>query len=262
MRAKFIVAIAILLGLPGFALAQPAEGFASGLNSARASGWVGGAQAGYNWQSGSVVYGIEADIAALGLKSTMDTTLLGDIFPPPTAHTTSSIDWYGTVRGRLGWATGPVLFYGTAGLAYGGTKLNSTIVDSFFATTLNSQSSSTKTGWVAGAGIDYRWTRNLILNFSYQYVDLGKTSLFGTTIGDTSLSQSIYARDRFQVVTVGLSWMFDPPAPAVVNRMYTKAPVVPVASPPWQGLYVGGHGGGAWGNKTDGQYSDLTGVPD
>ncbi len=259
MGVKFIVAAAILLGLPGFAFAQPAFGIAAGSNSTNASGWVGGAQAGYNWQSGSLVYGLETDIAGLGLKSTMNTTLLGDIIPPPMAYTTSSIDWYGTVRGRLGWATGPVLFYGTGGFAYGGTKLNSTLIDTSFPTTLNLQSSSTKTGWVAGAGIDYRWTRNLILNLSYQYVDLGKTSLSGITFGNTGLSQSIVARDRFQVVSVGLSWMFDPPAPAVVNRMYTKAPPLPVESPPWQGIYVGGHGGGAWGHKTDGQYNDFPG---
>jgi outer membrane immunogenic protein len=169
--------VVMLLGLPGLALAQPAPGNSSGLNSSSASGWLAGAQAGYNWQSASVVYGIEADIAGLGLKHTMNTTLLGDIIPAPTASTTTNIDWYGTVRGRLGWTTGPVLFYGTGGFAYGGTRLNSTVFDPILPTSLNTQSSSVKTGWVAGAGIDYHWTRNLILNLSYQYVDLGKTSL-------------------------------------------------------------------------------------
>ena len=124
-----------------------------------------------------------------------------------------------------------MLFYGTGGFAYGGTKLSSTVVDSFSATTLNSQSSSTKTGWVGGAGIDYRWTRNLILNLSYQYVDLGRPACSAPSIGNTRLSQSIDVRDRFQVVTVGLSWQFDPPAPAVAGGMYTKAPKVLPESP-------------------------------
>ena len=254
MKAKITVAMAILLGLCDFASAQS---FASGSNSASAGGWLAGAQAGYNWQSASLVYGIESDIAGLGLKNTTNTSLLGNIVPAPTTTTTSSIDWYGTVRGRLGWATGPAMFYGTGGLAYGGTSLNSTVVDTFYSTTLNSQSSSVKTGWVVGAGLDYLLRPNLILNFSYQYVDLGRTSLAGTTAGNTGLSQSIYARDQFQVVSVGLSWRFAPPAPAAVDRMYNKAPSLPMPTAPWQGFYGGGHGGGAWGNKTDGQYSDF-----
>src|SRR5476649_520170 len=118
MKAKIVAAIAALLVLPELAFAQGLPP-SFGSNSASASAWLAGAQAGYNWQRGSVVYGLEADISGTGLKSTMNTTLQSLFVPPPTAFTTSSIDWYGTVRGRLGWATGPVMFYGTGGLAYG-----------------------------------------------------------------------------------------------------------------------------------------------
>jgi outer membrane immunogenic protein len=117
MKTKIIVAIAALLALPTCAFAQVAVP-AVGANSASSSSWLAGAQAGYNWQRGSVVYGVEADISGTGLKSMMNTTLQSLFVPPPTALTTSSIDWYGTLRGRLGWATGPVMFYGTGGLAY------------------------------------------------------------------------------------------------------------------------------------------------
>jgi hypothetical protein len=92
MKTKMIIVIAGLLALPEFASAQflpPPP--AIGSNSASASSWLAGAQAGYNWQSGSVVYGLEADIAGTGLKSTMNTTLQSFFVPPPTAITTSSI---------------------------------------------------------------------------------------------------------------------------------------------------------------------------
>jgi outer membrane immunogenic protein len=258
MKTKIIVAIAALLMLPEFAFAQPAPApiTAFGSNSASASSWVAGAQAGYNWQRGSVVYGVEADISGTGLKSEMNTTLPRFIVPP-TANTTSSIDWYGTVRGRLGWATGPVMFYGTGGLAYGNTSVNSSLNDNLNPISLNSQSSSVKAGWVAGFGIEYLWRPNLILNLGYQYVDLGTTSLVSSSPGGV-LSQSVNAHGRFQVVSVGLSWLFPPAGPAAADmRMPTKARPELVVVAPWQGIYAGGHAGGAWGNNTDANYSDT-----
>jgi outer membrane immunogenic protein len=254
MKTKIIVAIAALLALPTCAFAQGVIP-AVGSNSASSSSWLAGAQAGYNWQKGSLVYGVEADTSGTGLKSSMNTTLLSFFVPPPTASTTSSIDWYGTLRGRLGWATGPVMFYGTGGLAYGQTRVSSTLNDNIVPTSLNSQSSSVKAGWVVGFGIEYLLRPNLIANLGYQYVDLGTTSLIASLPGGPApLSQSVNASGRFQVVSVGLSWLFAPDDPAAVGRpKYTKAPVV---SEPWSGLYAGGHAGGAWGNNTNASYSD------
>lgn len=266
MKTKIIVAIAALLALPELAIAQPAPAPtpAFGSNSADASSWLAGAQAGYNWQRGSVVYGIEADISGTALKSEMNTTLPRNagFIPNPTANTVSSIDWYGTVRGRLGWATGPVMFYGTGGLAYGKTGVNSSLSDNLLPLSLYSQSSSVKAGWVAGFGIEYLWRPNLILNLGYQYIDLGTTSLASSTPNGV-LSQSVNAHGQFQVVSVGLSWLFPPAGPVAVDRpKYNKAPVAPVVSEPWNGFYAGGHAGGTWGNSTDANYSDSnTNIP-
>jgi outer membrane immunogenic protein len=257
MWAKITVAVAVLLSLPRLAFAQLPPTPATGLNSASASSWLAGAQAGYNWQRGSVVYGLEADISGTGLKSTMNTTLQGLFLPAPTAMTTSSIDWYGTVRGRLGWATGPVMFYGTGGLAYGRTNVNSTLTDNILLTSLNSQSSSVKAGWVAGFGIEYLLRPNLIVNLGYQYVDLGTTSLVTSPAGGP-LSQSINAHGQFQTVSVGLSWLFPAAGPVAVDRpKYAKAPAAPAVLEPWSGLYAGGHAGGIWGDRTDASYSDT-----
>jgi outer membrane immunogenic protein len=259
MKTKIVVASAALLVLPELAFAQLPPP-AVGSNSASASSWLAGAQAGYNWQRGSVVYGLEADISGTGLKSEMNTTLQSIFNPPPTANTVSSIDWYGTVRGRLGWATGPVMFYATGGLAYGKTSVNSTLFDNPNSIFLNSQSSSVKAGWVAGFGIEYLWRPNLILNLGYQYVDLGSTSLIGSSLNGR-LMQSVNASGQFQVVSVGLSWLFPPPGPVAVDRpLYNKAPQL-VVSEPWQGFYAGGHAGGGWGNRLDGSYSDSNFVP-
>jgi opacity protein-like surface antigen len=146
------------------------------------------------------------------------------------------------------------MFYGTGGLAYGRTNVNSTLTDNILLTSLNSQSSSEKAGWVAGFGVEYLLRPNLIVNLGYQYVDLGTTSLVASSPGGV-LNQSVNARGQFQEVSVGLSWLFPAAGPVAVDRpKYAKAPA---AVAPWSGFYAGGHAGGAWGNSTSASYSDT-----
>ncbi len=149
---------------------------------------------------------------------------------------------------ELGWATGPLLFYGTGGLAYGRIELNSSISSPVGPRFLNSQTSDVKTGWVAGAGIEYMWRPNALLNLSYQYVDLGTISVAGVNTAFTGLlTQNATAHAHFNVLTAGLSWRFAPSDAAVQGS--------------WEGFYAGGHVGGAWGNRTTANYFDQPPVP-
>jgi opacity protein-like surface antigen len=155
-------------------------------------------------------------------------------------NTSAKIDWYGTVRGRAGWASGNFLFYGTGGLAYGHVDLSSTYNALFLSTT--AQTSSVRAGWVAGAGIEYLLQPNLTLNLGYQYVDLGTVSLASsTTVGGNTISQTASARAAFHVATLGLSWRFSPANTAS-----------------WQGMYLGGQAGGAWGDNTSANYTSVS----
>ena len=94
------------------------------------SGVIGGVQAGYNWQAGpNWLIGIEADIQGADIKGSTTVNgpfpFFGGGFGDPATYTASEkIDWFGTVRGRVGVTTGPVLFYVTGGLAYGHARLN------------------------------------------------------------------------------------------------------------------------------------------
>jgi outer membrane immunogenic protein len=117
------------------------------------NGLVGGAQIGYNYQLGHVVLGLEADL-------TYDSYLLSSV----TSATSSG--WVGTIRPRLGFAAGPWLFYGTGGLAYGDPVLPN----------LTATSSDFRTGWAAGAGIEYALNRNLSLRLEYLHTDLGASA--------------------------------------------------------------------------------------
>ena len=105
---------------------------------------------------------------------------------------------------------------------------------------LNSQTSSIRAGWVAGGGIEYMLRPNVVLNLGYQYVDLGTANLASsTTPTSIIIGQTANARAAFQVVTVGMNWRFSPTDTA----------------PQWEGMYFGGHVGGAWGLSTDANYS-------
>jgi outer membrane immunogenic protein len=241
MKLKTIVAVFFaLLALSG----SPA--FAQGVTttfgsvSGSAGSWLAGAQAGYNWQRGQWVYGVETDISATHLNTNLNLVLQNPFPQTAIANANADIDWYGTIRGRLGWTQGPWLFYGTGGLAYGHADLSSSIASIVLATT--AQSSSVRAGWVAGAGIDYMWSPNVILSLGYQYVDLGNLSVASSVVntggGGGSLVQSASAHAQFHVVTAGLSWLF-----------------YPSARQSWEGGYIGGHGGGAWGNDTDASYA-------
>jgi outer membrane immunogenic protein len=222
----------------------------TGSNSASATSWLAGAHAGYNWQRGNAVFGFETDLQATHLNSTMSGGLMpnppGLPLPPGDfAMTSSTINWYGTARGRLGFASGPLLLYGTAGLAYGNVGLNSTFSSTIGATRLllNSQASETKLGWVAGVGAEYLIKPNLSARIGYQYVDLGSLSVSATSPpAPFMIGQQATANARFQAVIAGLTWHFTP---------------MGMASP-WQGGYAGGHAGGAWGNNTNASYDSQS----
>ncbi len=92
------------------------------------NGVVGGGQVGYNWQfSPWLVFGIEADIQASDVHDTVNSAAaVADAFGThlQSATSTKSVDWYGTVRGRVGVAPfmPNLLIYGTGGFAYGGVN--------------------------------------------------------------------------------------------------------------------------------------------
>jgi outer membrane immunogenic protein len=247
MKLKILATIAALLAGPGSsaALAQALPVPANiGSATASAGSWLLGAQAGYDWQTGPWVYGLAADISATHLNSQANTTLVGGFGVP--ASVSADIDWYGTVRGRLGWSSGPLLLYGTGGLAYGRIALSGSLMAVPPPPLgLNAQTSSVNVGWVAGAGVEYLWSPNVVLSLDYQYVDLGSTSVAtgATAAGQGFSTLNANARGQFQAVTVGVSWLFSPR----------------VAGAPWQGGCLGGHVGGAWGNDTNASFAYFPG---
>jgi outer membrane immunogenic protein len=153
--------------------------------------FIGGAQAGYNWQISSVVAGLEADIqGVVGSEASVD----GAIFVGPVSGTTGTpdittfhasrrLDYFATVRGRLGYLVWPsVLVYGTGGLAAGnvsGSVGFSTANSAYLANGrsavwgISNTYSEARAGWVAGGGVEWMFTPRLTLKAEYLYYDLG-----------------------------------------------------------------------------------------
>jgi outer membrane immunogenic protein len=177
-------------------------------------GFMGGGQLGYNWQTGSWVYGIETDIQGAGTKST---ATVGPVtvakFAPITTTYTREIDWFSTFRGRLGVAVVPsLLLYGTGGLAVGQTKIANGFVcppacATPFATT--NQTSSTPVGWTAGLGAEWMFAPNWSVKAEYLYVDLGShssTITFAYPPNTSSLTSTVH--DTVNVVRGGFNYKF------------------------------------------------------
>jgi outer membrane immunogenic protein len=184
----------------------------------KSRGVIGGAQIGYNWQMGSIVTGLEADIQGSGIKGAASAPFGFASGAPATNtfSTDSKLSWFGTVRGRLGVVVAPALmFYGTAGLAYGQTE-HSANLNERFGTSNNfnfgANANSTKVGWAAGAGAEWAFARNWSLKAEYLHIDLGSVSADGVLVDNVGPDPRFAARYRWnnreEIVRAGLNYHF------------------------------------------------------
>jgi outer membrane immunogenic protein len=145
-------------------------------------GFNGGAIAGYNWQFGSWVAGVETDIQDSSGSGYLTCVFGCSSAAGPIALTIDQdLSWFGTVRGRLGYAAGPALFYATGGAAYGSVKENVTQTATGVANFGQSFTHS-KSGFAVGGGIEnkldvFGWLGpNWTTRTEYLYMDLGSVS--------------------------------------------------------------------------------------
>lgn len=215
------------------------------IGSGNQGGFIGGGQVGYNWQFyNSFLVGIEADIQGVAgsrNNTTSTAALQNPNFTNLLVQTTSvsrSLDYIGTVRGRLGWlATPTLLVYGTGGLAYGGVSLNygsvgtelrdATLPNSYFSA---AAFSDTRVGWTAGGGVEWMFWPNWSAKVEYLYYDLGRATVaasplinVGTTIPGATYSSAfpqVTTRFNGNIVRAGLNYHFNWGAPAPVVAKY------------------------------------------
>ncbi len=121
-------------------------------------GFTGGGQAGYNFQTGHWVLGVEADFGSMHVSD--DFTATG-IYPCCTTTSftitqTVNSDWLLTARPRIGVANAHVLVYGTGGLALTNFNYKEDFIDTFASAHESASTSELLTGWTGGAGVEFK----------------------------------------------------------------------------------------------------------
>lgn len=161
-------------GLPGFRTGEALrpDAFWS-LPLANTGGVLGGVQAGYDYAFGNIVVGAEADWQAAGLSGGSRAI---STRPEPRASLNSrrAIDWFGTLRGRVGYSVLPqLLVYATGGLAYGGGANLFTYADAERREGESLQN-PTRLGFAVGGGLEWAFRPDWSAKLEYLYVDLGR----------------------------------------------------------------------------------------
>jgi outer membrane immunogenic protein len=189
--------------------------------SASNNSFMGGGQIGYNYQSGHVVFGAEADLDATHIRTVLTRNAVDLSGAPPgffghvaaTSHFDS--DWIGTVRGRLGLAWDRVMLYGTGGIAFAGTSSSTAFVYTPPANAVLTQAppigaswSQVLAGWTVGFGGEWFVGERVSVGAEYRHSDFGHQNVaLGFDTANAPVSTNIhFTTDQ---VTLRANWHFD-----------------------------------------------------
>jgi len=176
-------------------------------------GVFGGAQAGYNYQMGCFVVGIEADLSVSDISGSRT------VFPiinndgttwPGTVSAHESINWFGTLRPRLGYTVTPtLLIYGTGGLAYGDVSYSANTNFGAGYNQYPASLSTTKVGWVLGGGVEYALSKCWTIKAEYLYMDLGSESaIAGPTVYNPPWGEAYRWETTANIFQIGVNYKF------------------------------------------------------
>jgi outer membrane immunogenic protein len=155
------------------------------------SGGFAGGTAGYNWQMGNVVLGIEADAAWADVGATVGIVGL--------ASASSTIRDMGTVRGRVGYAFDSVLIYGTAGYAWADNRITATALGASIS------DSQVHSGWTVGAGVEVMFAPKWSVKAEYLYRSFASQNYFAGPILAAGVASGTF---NLNSVQVGVNYHF------------------------------------------------------
>ncbi len=192
------------------------------IDQTQLSGAVAGLHIGHNWQYGALVFGIEGDFSWSNVK-------FENSIPPPFGSTyTDTQDWFSSLRSRIGFSQGPLLIFGTAGLAF--AEITGDYQTDSGPDTGEFDSNKVVEGIVGGGGIEWAFNGNWSLRGEALWYSLGDSFRF-------TEPQSF---DGF-IGRGGLSYKFG--APSDGSQAAAQSASIDTDSD-WSGLYVGLNGGG------------------
>jgi outer membrane immunogenic protein len=175
-------------------------------------GFLAGGQIGYNWQFGSYVLGVEADIQYTDFRDSVNVVTTGVAFPGTRNNLFSQeLEFLGTVRGRLGWTWDRTLIYATGGFAYGEVNSATNFFGPLPANVLQFAGSTRniETGFTVGGGIEHAFAPNWSVKAEYLYYDLGDTTVATNVIpgsGGVGTGYNVTFRNDGHIARVGLNY--------------------------------------------------------
>jgi outer membrane immunogenic protein len=179
---------------------------------------VFGGQAGYNWQRGPVVGGLEIDFSSTGIDGVSTPTVILQQTSSLTVTRADDVKWLGSARARLGFTPGGgccsnFLVYGTGGLAW--ERFEQTTTNESVSQTVTSTSTTTtphdRFGWVIGAGAEARLGgTGWIGRIEYLHYEFGTSQTVNVVTSSNPLSNFAEKADNqtINVVRGGLSYKF------------------------------------------------------
>lgn len=177
----------------GFANSSWSDPFTGGTNTFSKNGFIGGGQIGGNVQFNWLVLGLEGDFDWAGLKGSGTDSALNSI--------NTQTQWTSTVTGRVGVAFDRLLIYGKGGVAFADDKsMLNTLGGASLNTTL------TRTGWTAGAGLEYAFYGNWSAKAEYDYLGFGSQTLNFPTVPTYATNASL----NVQEIKAGINYKFGP----------------------------------------------------
>ena len=166
-------------------------------------GFVGGAHAGFNYQFGSLVVGVEADLEGIGADD--DATIVNALQVGDRLTVSSDVDFQGSLRARFGFAFDRALIYATGGLAFVNFNADFAYTDPFGVVTTGSFGDDTEWGWTLGAGVEYAFTNNFTARVEYRFTQID--SIDGrATIGVLGFTSDV--EPEFHTIRLGVSYKF------------------------------------------------------
>ncbi|SRR6266446_1851420 len=194
-------------------------------------GGEGGVQVGRNFQRGSFVFGLEADFSGSlmgknggSAHAFANETLDDDAFARAGTTTTTTLNWYTTVRPRLGYVfwNDRVMAFATGGLAVGQADFDIHTNLEFVnespterAHLLRNGDEDPQVGWTVGGGLEFCVTPHVLLTLTYLYVDLGERDVrthFGPIFSEDDRIDFVRGRATsdltYHVIQGGVSFKF------------------------------------------------------
>jgi outer membrane immunogenic protein len=166
----------------------------------RPNGGVGGVQAGFNYQRGQWLVGVDGTWSLTGLSQ----TVVSPSFPL-TDHEQTEIKDLITIAGRVGAVFLDSLWYVKGGWAGGRVALTAT---STFGGNTTWHEERNRSGWVVGAGVERMVAPHVVLGIDYNYIDLGTKNYAGNNVGANTTLTNVNDHTKVQTVVVRLSYSF------------------------------------------------------